>query len=280
MNGRYLDDERFLSHLRGGRPAWMCPSSFIPGQSGGRGADEGIPPVQSRRVPHGKREQHRTTHLLRYFRQAAEPDLHLPARAGEPRPIWSAASAHGWRVRPECKNISRAPIEYLRSNFYLDMLVFHPPVVRFLVDVMGGDRVVLGTDLPYDMTDTEAVETLRQSGLSQEEYENVSHKNIQRLLNPLSGLTRTDVAYLGYHASRFRSGVSRRSRRDRLRPRGDACAGRPHRGGAIPCLTLSLPNLILNGDSRDRGAAFPPPSLKRLMPFLGAGAAGRAPWAC
>ncbi len=91
--------------------------------------------------------------------------------------------AHGWKVRPECKNISRAPIEYLRSNFYLDMLVFHPPVVRFLVDVMGGDRVVLGTDLPYDMTDTDAVETLRQSGLSQEEYENVSHKNIQRLLN-------------------------------------------------------------------------------------------------
>ena len=86
-------------------------------------------------------------------------------------------------MRPECKKISRAPIEYLRSNFYLDMLVFHPPVVRFLVDVMGGDRVVLGTDLPYDMTDTEAVETLRGAGLSQEEYENVSHKNIQRLLN-------------------------------------------------------------------------------------------------
>ena len=48
---------------------------------------------------------------------------------------------------------------------------------------MGGDRVVLGTDLPYDMTDTDAVETLRGAGLSQEEYENVSHKNIQRLLN-------------------------------------------------------------------------------------------------
>ena len=48
---------------------------------------------------------------------------------------------------------------------------------------MGSERVVLGTDLPYDMTDTEAVETLRQSGLSQEEYENVSHKNIQSLLN-------------------------------------------------------------------------------------------------
>ena len=63
------------------------------------------------------------------------------------------------------------------------MLAAAVPVVRFLVDTMGSERVVLGTDLPYDMTDTEAVETLRQSGLSQEEYENVSHKNIQSLLN-------------------------------------------------------------------------------------------------
>ncbi len=63
------------------------------------------------------------------------------------------------------------------------MLVFHPPVVRFLVDVMGGERVLLGTDLPYDMTDGQAVETLEKSGLSQEEYANVSHKNIQSLLN-------------------------------------------------------------------------------------------------
>ncbi len=90
---------------------------------------------------------------------------------------------HGWKVRPECKNISRPPLEYLRAHFYLDMLVFHPPVVRFLVDVMGSDRVVLGTDLPYDMTDTDAVETLEKSGLSREEYENVSHKNVQNLLN-------------------------------------------------------------------------------------------------
>lgn len=91
--------------------------------------------------------------------------------------------AHGWKVRPECGSVPRPPLEYLRENFYLDMLVFHPPVVRFLVDVMGGDRVLLGTDLPYDMTDVQAVETLEQSGLSREEYENVSHGNVRALLN-------------------------------------------------------------------------------------------------
>ena len=86
-------------------------------------------------------------------------------------------------MRPECKNIARSPLEYMRGHFFFDALVFHPPVVRFLVDLMGSERVMLGTDLPYDMTDENIVETIRSAGLSEEEYANVTHRNAQKLFH-------------------------------------------------------------------------------------------------
>jgi aminocarboxymuconate-semialdehyde decarboxylase len=88
---------------------------------------------------------------------------------------------HGWEVRPECQDIKRSPIEYMREHFYFDSLVFHPPIVRFLVDLMGSERIMLGTDLPYDMTDTQIVQTLESAGLSEEEYANITHLNAQKL---------------------------------------------------------------------------------------------------
>ena len=93
---------------------------------------------------------------------------------------------HGWKVRPECQKIRRPPLEYMRSNFFFDALVFYPPAVRYLVDVMGGERVVLGTDLAYDMTDTEVVDTLLASGLSAEEYANITHRNAAADLRDLA----------------------------------------------------------------------------------------------
>ena len=181
VNDRYLDDESFY-------PLYEAASGL------------NVPIIVHPANPAGK-DQMKEYHLFNLVGFPTEsancigrlifsglfdrlPDLtFIFLHGGGTAPYLIGRFGHGWKVRPECEKILRSPLEYLRSNFYLDMLVFHPPVVRFLVDTMGSERVVLGTDLPYDMTDTEAVETLQKSGLSQEEYENVSHKNIQRLLN-------------------------------------------------------------------------------------------------
>ncbi|MDA0999912.1 MAG: amidohydrolase family protein [bacterium] len=110
------------------------------------------------------------------------PDLQfIFLHGGGAAPYLLGRYTHAWKHRPECKNAKRSPLEYLQSNFYLDMLVFYPPTVRFLVDIMGSDRVMLGTDLAYDMTDHDVVDTLASAGLSQEEYEQISHKNAQAL---------------------------------------------------------------------------------------------------
>jgi aminocarboxymuconate-semialdehyde decarboxylase len=58
-------------------------------------------------------------------------------------------------VRPELrKHITRPPSEYLRQ-LYFDTLVFQPRMVEYLVDEFGADRVLLGTDYPFDMGPTD-----------------------------------------------------------------------------------------------------------------------------
>lgn len=57
----------------------------------------------------------------------------------------------GWEVRPEARQeISRPPHEYL-SELYCDSLTHSVEALAFLVRVAGADRVVLGTDTPFDV---------------------------------------------------------------------------------------------------------------------------------
>ncbi len=58
---------------------------------------------------------------------------------------------HAWRARPDCRTvIRRAPSTYLKK-FYVDTVVFAPEMLRHLVDTFGAERVLLGSDYPYDM---------------------------------------------------------------------------------------------------------------------------------
>jgi aminocarboxymuconate-semialdehyde decarboxylase len=50
-------------------------------------------------------------------------------------------------------------------RFYLDTVTHDPAVLRSLVEFAGGDRVVLGTDHPFDMGDPHPVATVRAAGL-------------------------------------------------------------------------------------------------------------------
>ena len=36
-------------------------------------------------------------------------------------------------------------------------MVFQPHYLRFLIDTVGSDRVMLGTDFPFDMAETDPV---------------------------------------------------------------------------------------------------------------------------
>ena len=67
---------------------------------------------------------------------------------------------HGWRVRPEAKvQIDRPSSEYFKL-LYFDSLAHFGPALNFLVETVGPERVMLGTDYPFDMGDTDPVKTI------------------------------------------------------------------------------------------------------------------------
>jgi aminocarboxymuconate-semialdehyde decarboxylase len=58
-------------------------------------------------------------------------------------------------ANPECRaNITKPPSRYL-SQFYYDTVVASPASLRFLIDLVGADRVMFGTDFPYEIGDAE-----------------------------------------------------------------------------------------------------------------------------
>jgi aminocarboxymuconate-semialdehyde decarboxylase len=90
---------------------------------------------------------------------------------------------HGWKVRSEARaHISQPPSAYLR-RFYYDCIVYTEPALRYLIDTVGADRVVFGTDWPYDMAlDWPVSWILAMESLTQAEKEAILWRNLERLL--------------------------------------------------------------------------------------------------
>jgi aminocarboxymuconate-semialdehyde decarboxylase len=73
------------------------------------------------------------------------------AHGGGFTPYQAARWEHGWQVRPEPKkNISRQPVN-IAKRFYYDTILHSAPVLEFMIGHVGADRVMLGSDYPYDM---------------------------------------------------------------------------------------------------------------------------------
>ncbi len=89
----------------------------------------------------------------------------------------------GWQVRREARtHISQPPSKYL-DKFYYDCLTHSEEALRYLIDSVGIDRVIFGTDWPFDMaTDWPVSDILRMESLTIEEKEAILHGNLERLL--------------------------------------------------------------------------------------------------
>ena len=69
----------------------------------------------------------------------------------------------GWRVRPESRiHIDKPPTASL-DNVFCDTLTHSPEALEYLVEVMGAENVVIGTDLPFDVEDPEPRAHLRKA---------------------------------------------------------------------------------------------------------------------
>jgi aminocarboxymuconate-semialdehyde decarboxylase len=82
------------------------------------------------------------------------------AHGGGSCPLLRGRWDHGWTVRPEARlQIQRPPSEYF-SLLMFDSLTHSGPALSFLVETVGPERVMLGTDYPYDMRDADPVRSI------------------------------------------------------------------------------------------------------------------------
>ena len=90
----------------------------------------------------------------------------------------------GWQVRSEARvNIQQPPSTYL-NRFYYDCLTHSEAALRMVIDTVGIDRVVFGTDWPADMAIDQPVSwVLGLESLTQDEKDAILWKNLEKMLN-------------------------------------------------------------------------------------------------
>ena len=103
----------------------------------------------------------------------------LLAHGGGFVPYQVGRFVHGHKVRPETRANTASSAKHMLKRFYFDTLTHDPQALRYLVDLVGSEHIVLGTDSPFDMSDENPRATL--SRLSDEEVAAL-RRNALRLL--------------------------------------------------------------------------------------------------
>jgi len=91
---------------------------------------------------------------------------------------------HGWQVRTEARqHIQKPPSTYQRRLFY-DCVTGSEAALRFLIDQVGIDRVVLGSDWPFVRWDPSPVAWVQSlASLTPAEKDKILWQNLTTLLN-------------------------------------------------------------------------------------------------
>jgi aminocarboxymuconate-semialdehyde decarboxylase len=71
--------------------------------------------------------------------------------AGGAMPYLVGRLQHGQRVRPENQKVAKRPFSAYLRRFTYDTISHAPESMRYLIDLVGADRVMLGSDYCFDM---------------------------------------------------------------------------------------------------------------------------------
>jgi len=107
----------------------------------------------------------------------------LLAHAGGFVPYTWGRLDRGFRIQDSATGkIPKPPSEYVKL-LHFDTITHSSMALEYLVANFGADKVLLGSDYPYDMGDPEPVESLRRIKIAAVERESISSMNACRLLD-------------------------------------------------------------------------------------------------
>ena len=100
------------------------------------------------------------------------------AHGGGSFPLTIGRIEHGYQVRPDLCAIDNAvnPRDYL-GRFWIDALVHDAAALNFVLDIMGHDKVCMGSDYPFPLGEHHPGQLIERMGYSQELQERLLVKN-------------------------------------------------------------------------------------------------------
>jgi len=105
------------------------------------------------------------------------------AHGGGALPYLHGRLNRGFKQRPEInKVIKKPPTEYLKQ-FYFDTITHDAVMLKSLVDLVGADHVMLGSDYPFDMGNENPADLVRAANLGVENEKKILGENAKQLLN-------------------------------------------------------------------------------------------------
>jgi aminocarboxymuconate-semialdehyde decarboxylase len=101
--------------------------------------------------------------------------------AGGVLPILIGRIDQGWRTRPELKSLPQAPSAYL-TRFTYDTITHSKAVMEFVINAVGAERIMLGSDYCFTMGYDRPVQFLEQVDLASAQRKMILGGNAARLL--------------------------------------------------------------------------------------------------
>ena len=108
-------------------------------------------------------------------------EVSLP-HAGGALPILRGRLDRGFEIRGECKVIPRPPSEYLK-RFTYDTIAYSEPIMNDLVELVGADRIMMGSDYCFDIAYNDPVAIVNgMKSLSEAQRQQILWGNAAKLL--------------------------------------------------------------------------------------------------
>ena len=138
------------SRLRASGRAWACPCSSI--RSGSSARSGLLPTISNNFLGNPFDTAIAAAHLVfgGVLDRLPKLTVCLP-HAGGALPYLHGRLRHGQGVRPETKGAAKKSFSAYLRRFTYDIISHDAPALRYLVDTVGADRVMLGTDFCFDM---------------------------------------------------------------------------------------------------------------------------------
>ncbi|RSN19510.1 aminocarboxymuconate-semialdehyde decarboxylase [Streptomyces sp. WAC 05977] len=106
------------------------------------------------------------------------------AHGGGSFAFWLGRMENAWHRRNDVIGTSEFPPSHYLDRFHVDSVVFDERALRLLVDTLGAERVMVGSDYPYPLGERPVGEVVRKSAfLSETERRLITSGNAERFLS-------------------------------------------------------------------------------------------------